>query len=161
MQIPMHRRIISQIQTKRFGVGVEAVWSAPTSTPTPGSFPRLRSTPTPTPTPAPTPHPCLEVIMVSSIISAFYSAKRRSWMSSGSQKVSKSFSALLSCMIKVFMDYFNEMLVIDSALPVSSMTNFNRLTRLWNTYINELVSEIFLIRVAFGHANKKIQALVH
>ena len=78
-----------------------------------------------------------------------------------SQEVSKSFSALLSCMIKVFMDYFNEMLVIDSALPVSSMTNFNRLTRLWNTYINELVSEIFLIRVAFGHANKKIQALVH
>ena len=50
---PLHRRIISQIQTKRSGVGVEAVWS--TQTPTPCSLPRLRATPTPTP--APTPHP--------------------------------------------------------------------------------------------------------
>ena len=43
-----------------------------------------------------------------------------------SQEVTKSYSALFSCMIKVFMDYFNEMFVIDSALRVSSMTNFNR-----------------------------------
>ena len=42
-------QIISQIQTKRSGVGVEAVWP----TPTPGSLPRLRETRPP----APTPHP--------------------------------------------------------------------------------------------------------
>ena len=55
---PLHRQIMSQIQTKRSGVGVEAVWSTPT--PTPGSLPRLRATPTPTPTP--TPHPWLEAL---------------------------------------------------------------------------------------------------
>ena len=48
----LHRQIISQIQTKRSGVGVKVVWWTPT--PTPGSLPRLRATPTPTPTP----HPC-------------------------------------------------------------------------------------------------------
>ena len=55
----LHRLIISQIQTKCSGVGVETVWSTPSPTPTPCSLPRLRATPTPipTPTPVPTPHP--------------------------------------------------------------------------------------------------------
>ena len=48
----LHRQIISRIQAKHSGVEVEAVWSNPT--PTPGSLPRLRVTPTPTLTP----HPC-------------------------------------------------------------------------------------------------------
>ena len=56
---PLHRRIISQIQIKRSGVGVEVVWSTPTRTPTPGSLPRLWATPTPSP--APTPHPWMPV----------------------------------------------------------------------------------------------------
>ena len=55
---PLHRHTISQIETKRSGVGVETFWSTPTPTPTPGSLPRLRATLTPAPTLAP--HPCSE-----------------------------------------------------------------------------------------------------
>ena len=40
------------------------------------------------------------------------------------EKVSKSFSTLLSCMIKIFMDSSNLKFVIDSMLRVSSLTNF-------------------------------------
>ena len=72
-----------------------------------------------------------EVIMVSSMASAFYSAKRWGrWMNSW-EKVSKSFSALLSCMIKISMDSFNMKFVIDSTLRVSTITNFHNWTRPW------------------------------
>ena len=40
------------------------------------------------------------------------------------KKTSKSFSALLSCMIKIFTDSSNVKFVIDSTLCVSSITNF-------------------------------------
>ena len=44
------------------------------------------------------------------------------------KKTSKSSSALLSCMIKVFMGFSNVEFVIDSTLRVLSMTNFHH----WN-----------------------------
>ena len=69
-------------------------------------------------------------VMDSSMTSAFDSAKRRSWMNS-TEEVSKSFGALMSCMIKVFMDSSNVKFVIDSTLCVSSMTNCHRWTRKW------------------------------
>ena len=47
------------------------------------------------------------------------------------KEVSKSFSALLNCMVKVFMDYSNVKFVIDSTLRVSSMTSFHHWTRPW------------------------------
>ena len=40
------------------------------------------------------------------------------------KNVSKSFSALLRCVIKVFMDSSNVKFVIDPTLRVSSITNF-------------------------------------
>ena len=40
------------------------------------------------------------------------------------KKMSKSFDALLSYMIKMFMDSSNVKIVIDSTLTVSSITNF-------------------------------------
>ena len=40
------------------------------------------------------------------------------------EKKSKSFNALLRCMIKVFMDSSNVKIAIDSTLRVSSITNF-------------------------------------
>ena len=55
MQIPpLHRQIISQIQTKRFRVKFEAVWLAPA----PGLLPGLRATQTP----PQTPHPWLKQV---------------------------------------------------------------------------------------------------
>ena len=56
---------------------------------------------------------------------AFYSAKRRKVKWSLEKRVSKSFSASLSCMIKVFMDSSNVKFVINSTLRVSSITNFS------------------------------------
>ena len=41
-----------------------------------------------------------------------------------SEKVSRSFGTLLTCMIKMFMDSSNVRFVIDSTLRVSSITNF-------------------------------------
>ena len=67
-----------------------------------------------------------EVIMVSSMTSTFYSAKRRrSWMNFR-EKVSKSFRALLSCLLKIFVISSNVNFVIDSTLRVCS-TKFWRL----------------------------------
>ena len=47
------------------------------------------------------------------------------------RKVSNSFSALLSCMITVFMGSSNVKFVIDSTLRVTSMTNFHIWTCPW------------------------------
>ena len=39
------------------------------------------------------------------------------------EKISKSYSALFSCMIKIFVDSSNVKFVIDSTLRISSITN--------------------------------------
>ena len=49
-------KLYHRLKKKHSGVGVEAAWSTPSPTLTPGSLSRLRATPTPTRTP--TPHPC-------------------------------------------------------------------------------------------------------